>query len=175
MPEESYIRGAPAATVDSRRVGRVLAYLVVLALAGSAVVMAVLAMSSDSSASRLKRHGVSVEAAVTSCVGISSGIGMGVEYYDCSGRYSLNGQSYVEVIHGSRTDLPIGTVVPALAVPGDPASLSLPGAVRSSSHGSWVAAIVLGAAAVAGAAALIAVSRRPPDTPRGSGSAPVPT
>ena len=165
MPEESYIRGAPVATIDPKQVGRVLAYVAVLALAGSAIVLAVVSASNDSTASRLRSHGVPVQATVTSCLGISSGIGMGVEFYDCSGRYTLNGRSFVEVIHGSRADLAPGTEVAALAVPGDPVSLAIPGSVHSSNAGSWVATGVLGAAAVAGAAGLVVIRRRRPGTP----------
>lgn len=175
MPEESYIRGAPAATVDPRRVRRVLAYIVVLALAGSAIVLGLVSASNDSNASRLKHRGVPVQATVTRCLGVSSGIGMGVEYYSCSGSYTLNGQSFVEVIHGSRADLAPGTVVAALAVPGDPASLALPGSVHPAGIGSWVATSVLGAAAVAGGAGLLIVRRRRPGTPRPSESVPAPT
>ena len=175
MPEESYIRGAPAATIDPKRVGRVLAYLVVLALAGSAITLAVMASSTDSTASRLRHHGVPVQATVTGCVGISSGIGMGVEYYDCSGRYTLNGQSFVEVIHGSRANLTTGSVVLALAVPGDPATLALPGSVHSSSTGTWSAAIVLAVAAGIGAGWLAIVRIRRRGTRRRSESVPAPT
>ena len=175
MPEDSYIRGAPAATIDPKRVGRVLAYVVVLALAASAVVLALIASSNDSTASELKHHGVAVEARVTSCLGISSGIGMGVEYYSCSGSYSLDGQSFVEVIHGSRAELAPGTVVPALAVRGDPASLSVPGSVHSASSGTWIAAVVLGVAAVAGGAWLIGLRTRRRGTHRESGSVPAST
>ena len=170
MPEESYIRGAPAATVDPRRVGRVLAYIVVLALAGTAIVLGVISASNDSAASRLKEHGVPVQATVTTCIGISSGIGMGVEFYNCSGRYTLNGQSFVEVIHGSRANLNPGTVVAALAVPGDPGSLALPGSAHSSSTGSWVATMVVGAAAVVGGVFVAVVTRRRKGTPRRSES-----
>lgn len=175
MPEESYIRGAPAGSIDPKRVGRVLAYVVVLALAGTAIGLALIGSSSDSTASRLKHRGVPVQATVTTCIGISSGIGMGVEYYNCSGRYTLNGQSFVEVIHGSRADLTAGTTVSALVIPGDPASLALPGSAHTSSSGAWIAAGVVAVAAGMGAGWLAILRIRRRGTRRRSESVPAPT
>ena len=175
MAEESYIRGASATSVDPRRVAWVLGVLVVLSLVVGAIVFAVGASSNDSTTARLRHHGVPVEATVTSCTGISSGVGMGVEYYDCSGRYSLDGATFVEPIRGSRAQLPPGQQVAALAVPGDPASLALPGSAHSASTGSWATAAALGAGALLVAAVLLVLRRRGRDTPPPTGAGPVPT
>jgi hypothetical protein len=175
MPEESYIRGAPAATIDPKKVGRVLAYVVALVLAGTGVALTVIDSSNHATASRLKHHGVPVQATVTSCVGISSGVGMGIEFYDCSGRYTLNGRTFVEPIRGNRQNLAPGSEASALAVPGDPASLALPGSVRSPGIGLSVAGYLLDALAVLILGVLLVFRRRRPGTPRRSESVPAPT
>lgn len=156
MPDEgSYIRGAGANSVDPRRVAWVLAVGAVVVLAGSTVVLFLFAASGDSSNARLRSRGVPVQATVTGCTGISSGIGMSVEYYTCKGSYTLDGASFEVDIRGSRAQMPPGRVVQAVAVPGDPASLSLPSYVRASDGSSYVAPAVLAALTVLGAAGLL--------------------
>lgn len=159
MPEGDYIRGARGGTVDARRVAWVLAVLALIVVAASTVVLAVATASDRTNAERLHKEGVAVQVTVTGCEGISSGVGMGIEYYDCRGSYVLDGVP-VEgaLIHGSRSDRPPGQVVQARAVPGDPGSLALDGTGGQST--SWVAPIVLGAVAVAGAMALGVVAKR---------------
>ncbi len=160
MSEGNYIRGAGVVKVDPRRVGWVLAVAAVTVLAVSTVLVLVATTAGNSKASKLLRNGVPVQATVTRCTGITSGIGMGVEYYECRGTYTLDGATFDEVIHGSRDRMPAGQVVSALAIPGDPSSLGLPGAARSSSVGSYTVPIVLGAVTLAGAAGLVVWRRR---------------
>lgn len=154
MTETSYIRGAAPVAVDPRRVSRLLGLALVALLAVSAIATAAVTAMGDSSAASLRRHGVPVRAAVTTCTGISSGIGMGAQYYQCRGRYSLGGRTFEAVIRGSRAQLATGTLVEAVALPGRPSSLSLPSVAAPSSSGSYTAPIVLGLLAVAGAAGL---------------------
>lgn len=155
MSEANYIRGAGAARIDSRRVGRVLAVLAVAGLAATAVLLTVLTASHNSTASRLRRDGVPVVATVSRCTGISSGIGMAVEYYACEGSYVLDGSRYEATIRGSRASLPVGTPVAAVVLAGRPSSLTLAKSVpASTSTGAYVAPIVLGALSVGGAAGL---------------------
>ncbi|HMC40844.1 MAG TPA: DUF3592 domain-containing protein [Acidimicrobiales bacterium] len=159
MTEESYIRGAGAARVDPRRALRVLAVVVVLLLAAITVWQFATTASDRSRAARLRNHGVAVQAAVTSCSGISSGIGMAVQYYVCQGSYQFGGASYTETIRGSRSLLRTGATLEARVVPGDPASLSLP-SQAASTGGSWTGPTVLAVVTLAGAAGLIVLWRR---------------
>ena len=154
MHEDSYIRGGGPVEIDARRLGRVLIVAVIALLALTGILLAVIEAGSQSGASSLRRHGVPVQATVSSCTGITSGIGMGAEYYQCRGTYSLSGQSPDAVIHGVRSQLPEGTLVDALVVPGRPSTLTARTAVPPPSAGRYVPSIVIGALAVAGAIGL---------------------
>jgi hypothetical protein len=152
MSQDQYIRGANAARVDPRRVGWILAGVAVVALAVATVALFVTTASNRSSADRLLRRGVPVQVTVTRCAGTSSGIGMGVEYYECSGTYPLGGTTIEAVIHGNRSRLPAGQVLDAVVVPGEPGTLSVAGAGRGGA--SWAAPIALAGLTVIGLLAL---------------------
>jgi hypothetical protein len=162
MPEGTYIRGAGTDGIDSRRLGWILAVGAVAVLAVSTVLLLISAHSSDSAASRLRRDGVPVQATVTECTGISSGIGMGIEFYTCRGSYALGGAKFDERILGSRALLRTGTTIAARVVPRDPATLTLAGAVRSSSGGAagYTAPIAVGAVTLASGGGLLVLRRR---------------
>jgi protein-S-isoprenylcysteine O-methyltransferase Ste14 len=142
----SYIRAAGAVKVDAGRLvrGLVVAGLVVLVVV--AIALTVGAASQNTRLDKLRHHGVPVQARVTGCLGISSGIGMAIEYWECRGTYTLGGHSYTEVIGGSRTHLLDGQTLPAIAVPGDPTLLSTVASVarKSSSWTPYVTPIILG-------------------------------
>lgn len=159
MSDGSYIRGGGGVRLNPAKVGWALAALALVGLIVSTVVLLWSAASNDARASRLRARGVPVEATVTSCAGISSGIGMAVEYYECRGRYTLAGTTQESVIRGSRRELSPGRSVAAVAVPGEPASLSLPGYGVSPSVGSYVPGIVVGSVTLVVAAAGVAVRR----------------
>src|SRR5207249_1448379 len=95
-----------------------------VALAVSAAALAISAGNENARASKLQQRGVPVAATVSGCSGISSGVGMAIEYWECRGTYTLGGQQYNEVIRGSRARLNPGQTVPAVAVPGEPTLLS---------------------------------------------------
>jgi hypothetical protein len=157
MSEGSYIRGASAVGIDSRRIGWILAVGAVVVLAVSTVLLLISALSSASAASRLRRDGVPVQATVTECTGVSSGIGMGIEFYTCRGSYALSGATFDEPILGSRALLRTGTTVAARVVPRDPATLTLTSAVPSSSGGAagYTAPIAVGAVTLASGGGLV--------------------
>jgi hypothetical protein len=71
---------------------------------------------------------------VTSCQGLLGGSGSNGAGYACRGSYRLHGTSYNEQLPGTTLHAP-GTVVPALAVPGDPALVS-PVSVVDAEHSS---------------------------------------
>lgn len=159
MSEGSYIRGGGGVAVDAGLVGRILAWGVVVVLGACALWQAASTVSDHSQAARLHRSGVMVQITVTGCSAVSSGIGMGIEYYRCEGTYTLNGQRLAGLIHGSQGLLPTGSVVTGRVVPSDPTTLTRTGPGSSSapgtSVGSYSVSIILGALAVLGAAALL--------------------
>ena len=147
--DSAYIRGGGGVDVDPHRAVLLIAALCVLALLGTAVAATVSAANQNARIDRLKRSGQPVNVTVTGCLAVGSGVGMGVEYWQCKGDYTLNGQQYNEVIGGSRALLDQGQVVEAVAVPGEPAAVSMAAAVarQRSTWTHYVTAIVLVAAA----------------------------
>ena len=148
--DASYLRGVRVADVDTGRVVRVLVVVVLIGLIVLAGVLTVSATSQSSRLSKLRDHGVPVALTVTGCLAISSGIGMSVEYWDCRGSYTLGGHRYNELIGGSRAHLDDGQVVEAIAVPGEPALVSLSTSVSQprSSFTPYVTPIILAALSV---------------------------
>ena len=157
---DGYIRGGGGARTDSRRVLRVLAVVVLVGMAALGVGLAVGGARNDSRVNALHDRGVPVEVSVTRCLGISSGVGMGIEYWQCRGTYSLGGRTYERVIGDSRTLLQTGEVVAAVAVPGHPDLLSLHRPPAPSGLGSYVPAIVVGSITAVWAAGLVWFRRR---------------
>jgi hypothetical protein len=160
---DNYVRGVRATTVQSGRVLRVLAVICFLALVGAEIGVLLTVTDDRSLANKIRTHGVPVTATVTGCTGISSGVGMGIEYWQCRASYSLDGQTYVAAIRGSRSLLEVGNQVAAVAVPGDPGLLSTP---RSAAHQesfwqAYLTPVILGGAIVVlGLASLLWVRRR---------------
>ena len=152
----AYIRGQGTRTgggahVDPRVLAAILVWLLVGVLAALAVYFAVAGSRESSRLNTLRHRGVPVTATVTGCVGISSGVGMGIEYWQCRATYTLAGRTFNEVINGSRAVLDTGQSVGAIAVPGDPSLLSSVSSVHGSGSSGTdnVIAAVLGAVAVA--------------------------
>ncbi|MDE3202684.1 MAG: hypothetical protein KGQ66_00505 [Acidobacteriota bacterium] len=148
MAEGSYIRGGGGVTLDTRLVGLVVLIGLAVGLAAATVWQAAATASDRSSAARLQHAGVPVSITVTGCSGVSSGIGMAIEYYSCEGTYRLQGESITGLIHASRDQLAAGTVIPGRVVPSDPNSLTRTGPGSTSAAGptggSYVSAFVLG-------------------------------
>jgi hypothetical protein len=151
MSEASHLRGVRVAEVDPRRVFWVVAAVVLLGLVASTVALTISAARQDARLHRLHHDGVPVEVTATGCVGISSGVGMGIEYWECRGTYTLGGHSYNQVIRGSRAHLENGQKVQAIAVPGEPDLLSTVDAAakKYSPWTAYVTPIILGAVTVA--------------------------
>ena len=164
-PEGStYIRAGGGAPVSTPKVVGVLVWLLVAALLGLAVYLAALAARQDSRASQLREHGVPVDIVVTGCRGISSGVGMGIEYWQCRGSFVLEGRGYEAVlINGSRALIQPGEHLKGIDVPGRPDLLSTASSVRSA-HGSGTeygeAAALAAAGLSLGAARVVVVRRR---------------
>jgi hypothetical protein len=148
--DRTYIRAGGGADINPRRLVGILVWICVALLVAFAVYFAVSANQRSSQLSLLHQHGIPVTATVTGCTAVGSGIGMGVEYYQCTGSYALGGQAFNEVIRGSRNQMDNGQRLAAIAVPGHPSLLSTVSAARArkSSTGENTAAVVLGATAV---------------------------
>lgn len=157
-----FIRAGGGVQMNPRRLAGILIWSAVAVLVGVAAYLAATAAQQDSRLSLLRRAGVPVVATVTGCRGISSGVGMGIEYWQCRGSFVLSGQTYEEYIGGSRALLDRGTRVAAVVVPGRPELLSSAAWVRRgrSSAAEYAVAASLGAAGVVLAAARVVVVRR---------------
>jgi hypothetical protein len=160
--DATQVRGVSTVGADPRFVVRVIACAGLLVLLGVAAATTVSAANHNSKLDTLRQHGVPVQATVTGCEGIGSGIGMGIEYYDCRATYALEGQTHNEIIGGSRTLLQVGEVVSAVAVPGHPTLLSTATSVtkKSSRWAPYVTPIILWVVVVLGTLALLLWWRR---------------
>jgi hypothetical protein len=156
-------------TIHTRRVLGVVAALCVVVLLAFAVELTISAARGSERTTRLRHQGVPVEVTVTRCLGIGSGVGMGIEYWQCRGSYSLGGQTYNEVIHGSRSVLDTGQQIPAIAVPGQPTLLSTVASVAKP-HARWTLYVVPALLAVAAICLILGwvlLSRRRGSRPQG--------
>jgi hypothetical protein len=174
--DTAHLRGVRVAATDSGRVITVLSAVVLLVLVASAVALTVSAAGQNARLSNLRHHGVPVQATVTGCLGISSGVGMGIEYWECRGTYALGGHTYDEMIRGSRALLQPGQTVQAIAVAGEPTLLSTP-AAAAENHSPWtpyITPMVLAAVAVLGALGLVVWSIRRRRQVRAGGDGPGP-
>jgi hypothetical protein len=131
----SYIRGG-AGVVDTRRLFRVVGGLVMVALVALMVVLTINAMHENSRIDSLRHRGVPVDVTVTNCLGVLSGTGVTVAYFQCSGSYDLGGRTYNAVIAGSHVNHAAGDVVKAVADPQHPTTISTATSLAQA-HSSW--------------------------------------
>jgi hypothetical protein len=146
--------------MDARPVVRVILVGVLLALLTIIIALTISAARENARADTVRHRGVPVQVSVTGCQGISSGIGMGIEYWECRGTYHLAGRSYNEVMGGSRAHLQDGQTVSATAVPGRPGLLSTAKVGTYSDLAPYIAPIVLGALLLMSLVAVLWWSRR---------------
>jgi hypothetical protein len=119
----SYLRGGGAGSNGPRMI-RLFLVGCLFALAALVIVLFVQAADESSRADRLHRHGVTVAATVTGCLGVASGTGITEASFQCKARFVDGGHEYTELIRGSSALLQTGSTVAAVVVPGDPGSLS---------------------------------------------------
>jgi hypothetical protein len=115
----STLRGAGAG-LDVRLVGRVVGSLVLVALAVAVVIFFIAGVHKNAQISSLRHQGVPVAFRISGCLGLLGGSGSNQAGYACRGSFSLQGRIYNEPIPGNSLHEP-GTVLRAVAVPGDPA------------------------------------------------------
>ena len=116
----SVLRG-PEVRVNTKRVGQVLLFLGMSALAILGVLLVVSGAHRNAKITELHQHGVKVEISVSGCVGVASGSGSTPATFTCHGSFTLRDHRYNEIIGGQTTHLDVGSTVPAVAVPDDPA------------------------------------------------------
>ena len=88
IQEHSYIRGAGAGHVDGQKVLTIVSAAVLVVMLAVTAYLFSSTASANKSAEDLAQSGMAVTATVTGCQGISDGVGMGVEYYNCSAQVS---------------------------------------------------------------------------------------
>jgi hypothetical protein len=147
----TYIRAGGGVEGGGRRVVAVLALIGAVALGALSVALAVGAAHHNAQLDALRRGGVPVTVTVTGCLGISSGVGMGIEYWQCRGSYTFAGQTYNEVIGGNRQLLDRGQTIQGVAAAARPTVVSTAASAHKAraSWASFVAPVLFGAAAVA--------------------------
>jgi len=168
----NYVRGQVGGEVDARRVLRGVAALCVAVLVVLVVVTTVGAAHQNSTQSELQRDGIPVKITVTSCAGVSSGIGQSLVYYSCQGSYVVDGHRYNEEIGGNRADHAVGQTLAAVAVRSDPSVVSTASAVakKFSRWTPYITPVVLAVVTVAFVALLGWLSRRRPRTAQDVGA-----
>lgn len=163
-PESStYIRAGGGVPVNTRTLAGVLVWLFVAGSLGLALYFAVSAAGQDSRLTLLREKGVAVQATVTGCTAVSSGVGMGIEYWNCRASYAVGGHDFTAPLGGNRKLLDAGTVLPAVAVPGHPDLLWTAAGLQrghSSAAGYTIAGVLAGAGLAAGGARVCVGRRR---------------
>jgi hypothetical protein len=143
--DAGYIRGGGGADVNTGRLVRLLVASGAAVLIALTIGTVVSTANQNSRADKFRNQGVPVDVTVTGCTGISSGIAQAIQYYQCRGTYTVDGQHYNEVIGGVRSQLPEGQTLHAITAQEDPALVSTQGATHK---GSYTTSIVLGVLAV---------------------------
>ena len=155
------LRGAGVGDVDSRRLGRVVIYLVLGALAVSAALLFVAGARKNAQITALKAHGVPVGVTVTGCHGLIGGSGSNAAGYDCGGSYVVGGRRYHQDIPDDTLHA-TGSVVRGVTVRSDPTLLSTPSIVAEerASASVYVLPGALALVFVAGAGTWAVIRRR---------------
>jgi len=113
-----------------RRVGWVAVVLAVATLVVLVIVGFVAGADKNSQINSLRHQGVPVSFTISGCLGQLGGSGSNAAGYSCRGWYRLHGQRFDEPIPGDALYVP-GTVLPSVAVPGDPALVTTTATLRA--------------------------------------------
>ena len=143
--------------VDARNVGRVLFWMILVALGAGAVGVALTGAASNRRIDRLRQQGAAVVATVTGCEGLLGGSGSNGVGYTCRAEFRIGGRTRSEVLPGIAPRAP-GSRIGLVVVPTDPKDLATPAGLsreHPSSRPFWLAGLLL-----AGAAAMALVGYR---------------
>jgi hypothetical protein len=113
------LRGAEV-QVDGRRVATAAVVLVLVTLAVLVVAFTLAGLHKNAQIDQLHNDGVAVSVRVTACQGLLGGSGSNLVGYSCRGAFTLDGRRYTELLPGM-SGYRLGSTVPSVAVPGDPA------------------------------------------------------
>ncbi len=155
------LRGAAPAPVG-RRFWMVVGTLALVIL-GVVVVVSFLSAANDNARiTRMKSHGIAVNATVIECIGNLGGSGSNAANYTCRGSYNVGSRTYHEVIGSMNNWAAPHSTVRAVADPSRPSTLVLASAVASSraSNSAYLAPGLLLVAFVALVLAFLGVTRR---------------
>jgi hypothetical protein len=128
------LRGA-AVDVDVRRAARVIAVIVLAALAVIVASLFVADANTNAEITSLQRHGVVVDITVTGCDALLGGSGSNAAGYRCWGTFELHGRRYHETVPDGSLHA-IGTKVSVIAADNDPGLIATVHQVRSE-RASW--------------------------------------
>jgi hypothetical protein len=118
----STLRGA-GVNYDARKVGWVAVGLCLLTLAVLVIVFTIAGVHRNSQIDRLHNDGVPVTVTVTHCLALMGGSGSNAAGYSCSGTFTVDGRRYTESLPGTGFRA-VGSTLPAVVVPSDPALVS---------------------------------------------------
>ena len=112
----SSLRGAPVAG-DGRRLGRIVAWILVIAMIVLGVVMVFAKVTDNHKANRLHTSGIPVTAHVTYCLGQLGGSGTNAVGFSCKAAYVVGGAHYDEPVGGQSTFARPGTSLAGVVDP----------------------------------------------------------
>jgi hypothetical protein len=157
-PTATYVRGAGGAPVSGRLLLTVIVAMCLLILFATGLAFAVERARDDARITKLKHHGVAVEATVTRCLGILSGTGVTEVGFTCHVRYVVAGQVHTATLHGTTALYRDGATVPAVTLRQQPSPVYTAAYVRSADT-SWrrygAAAALMLSALLGGAVGLV--------------------
>jgi hypothetical protein len=143
--------------VDVRRLGQVVVGLCLLALLVLVIVFTIAGVQKNSQINSLRHNGTRITVTVSSCTSLMGGSGSNLVGDSCAGTFAIDGHRYTENIPGTALRT-IGSSLPAVVVPTDPALLS-PVTILAGEHTSWkvfiLPAVLLAALALLGGAILL--------------------
>jgi hypothetical protein len=132
----STLRGA-GVNYDARKVGRFVVGLVLVVLVFLVVLFTVAGVHKNSQINELHHNGVPVTVTVSHCFGLMGGSGSNAAGYSCNGTFTVHGRSYTEQLPGTAFHA-VGSTLPAIVVPSDPALVSPVSVVRDQHTSSRV-------------------------------------
>ncbi len=133
--------------VDLRRLGRVLIALIAVALAALVIAFTIAGIQKNNQINSLRHDGVRTNVTISSCIALMGGSGSNLVGYSCTGTFTLHGHRYTEALPGT-SHHSVGSSLPAVVVPADPALVS-PLTIVAGEHASWKVFILPGILLVA--------------------------
>jgi hypothetical protein len=125
----STLRGA-GVNYDARKVGQIVVGICLVVLAFLVVLFTVAGIHKNSQINELRHDGVPVTVTVSHCFALMGGSGSNAAGYSCDGAFTVHGNRYTESLPGTAFHA-VGSTLPAIVVPNDPALVSPVSVVRN--------------------------------------------